>query len=104
MSDATHGHGTTLTGGSSGALGNIISITGPNMVRDALDVSTMDSTNKAREFIAGMRDAGEVSVELNYDGSAAGNANVIDTAFKSGTAETWTIAFPDTAYLYCLQL
>ena len=97
MSVAKHGHGITLTGGTVGAVGNIISISGPDQSRDSIDISTMDSTSKAREFIAGLWDAGEVSVELNYDGTNVATANSLSTAFQLGTAETWTIVFPDTS-------
>ena len=96
MSDGTHGHGTTLAGGTTGTIGNIISVSGPDQTRDAIDISTMDSTNKWREFIPGMIDAGEVTFDINYDGSAAGNANVLAGALDDA-AETWTITFPDTS-------
>lgn len=92
MSDSEHGHGATLSDGSI-TVGNIISISGPNQTRDSVDVSTMDSTSKMREFLPAMLDAGEVTFELNYDGTAAGTANDLNTA-KSATAATWTIVFP----------
>ena len=96
-SKGTHGHETTLAGGTVGDVGNIISISGPDMSRDAIDISTMDSTNKAREFIAGLYDAGELTAEINYDGSSGGTANNLHTAFLLGTPEVWTVTFPDTS-------
>jgi len=86
MSDGIHGHGAILTIGET-AVGNIISISGPNEARDSVDISTMDSTTKFREFIPGMLDTGEVTVELNYDGTAAGTANYLNT-WKTNTAAT----------------
>ncbi len=100
MSDGQHGHGTTLTGGSTGLIGNVISMSGPSQVRDSLDISTMDSTSKFREFISGMIDAGEVTFDVNYDGAAGGTANDLNTALTAAT-ETWTIAFPDTSTWAC---
>ena len=97
MSDGLHGHGTVLTvndGTSTTTVGNIISITGPNQARDPIDISTMDSTSKFREFIPGMLDAGEFTVEINYDGTAAGTANALNIQ-KTATAHTWTITLDD---------
>lgn len=34
---------------------------------DTIDVSSHDSTAQWREFIAGMKDAGELSMDINYD-------------------------------------
>ena len=100
MSDGTHGHGTTLIGGSTGTIANVISISGPNQTRDSIDISTMDSSSKFREFISGMLDAGEITFEVNYDGSAAGTGNDLNTALTAA-AETWTITFPDTSTWAC---
>lgn len=93
----THGHETTLSGATVGDVGNIISISGPDQTRDSIDISTMDSISKAREFISGLWDAGEVTIEINYDGASGGTANDLSTAFQLGTGEVWTIAFPDTS-------
>lgn len=44
----------------------VTSISGPGMSRDSIDVSHMQSPDAWREFIAGMKDAQEVTVELNF--------------------------------------
>jgi len=93
MSDGIHGHGAILSFDAT-AVGNIISISGPNPSRDSIDISTMDSTAKFREFIPGMLDAGEVTFELNYDGTAAGTANDLQL-LKTNSAQYWHITFPD---------
>ena len=100
MSDGTHGHGTTIGIATHTQVGNVISISGPDQTRDAIDISTMDSSNKWREFIPGMIDAGEVTFDVNYDGSASGEANFLEAAITS-TAATWTITFPDTSTWAC---
>jgi predicted secreted protein len=97
MSDGYHGHGTVLTcndGTNTTTVGNITTITGPSQTRDPIDISTMDSTSKHREFIPGMLDAGELTFTCNYDGTAAGTANELDT-LKTATAMTWTVTFDD---------
>jgi len=101
MSDATHGHGTTLTGATSGLIGNIINVSLSGRTRDWIDISTMDSTDKFREFLAGMADEGEISLEVNYDGKDAGVANALNTAFQAATQEVWTVAFPCTSTFAC---
>jgi len=93
MSDSAHGHGASLSIGGSTA-GNIISISGPNGTREAIKVSTMDSANKYDEFIPGMLDAGDVTVELNYDGTAAGTANMLNSA-KTNSAATIIVKMTD---------
>ena len=44
----------------------INSITGPNMTRETIDVTSLDSTGGYREFIASFRDAGEVTLNMNH--------------------------------------
>jgi len=99
MSSGTHGHGTTLTGGTTGVVANVISISGPNQSRDSIDISTMDSTSKFREFMPGMLDPGEITFDVNYEGTASGEANSLNTALTAA-AETWTIVFAGTAATY----
>ncbi len=99
---ATHGHGLTLVGSTSGTIAEILTIEVAGQTRDALDVSSMDSTDKFREFIAGMADAGELTFQLNYDGSSGGEANALNTAYQSGAIETWTATIVDTSVFACL--
>ena len=44
----------------------VLDISGPNMSRDTIDVSNQDSTGGWREYIAGFRDAGEISLSANW--------------------------------------
>jgi predicted secreted protein len=48
------------------AIAEVISISGPNISRAHIDVTNLDSTNGYREFIAGFRDAGEVTLSMNF--------------------------------------
>ena len=100
MSDGILGHGASLKICANSSfttvttIGNITNISGANQTRDSIDKSTMDSTNKCREFIPGMLDAGEITADLNYDGAAAGEANLLNTA-KTNAAQYWRITFND---------
>ena len=100
MSDSTLGHSSVLTVNDATAtttIGNIISISGPNSTRDSIDISTMDSGSLQREFIPSMLDAGELTAEMNYDGTAAGTADKLNTLFTATTAVTWKLSFYDRA-------
>jgi len=99
MSDGTLGHGTILAIGAA-TIGNITSISGPNISRDSIDISTMDSTNKWREFIPGMLDAGEVTFDVNYDGADGATANDLNAALAAA-ASTILITCIDTSTFSC---
>lgn len=91
MSAGQVGHATTLTGGTTGVVGNVINVTVGGRTRDMIDISTMDSTDKFREYIAGMADEGEMTAEVNFDDGAI--ATAINAAYQAATSETWTIDF-----------
>lgn len=95
----THGHGTTLSGGSAGAIGNIVTLTIDGVSIDIIDITTMLSTNKFKEKLAGLKDSGRITFTVNYDGSASGNADTIHS--NLGTAQVWTVTFPDTSTYVC---
>lgn len=42
-------------------------ISGPELERDTIDVSSHDSPNRFREWVGGMVDGGEVTFEVNWD-------------------------------------
>lgn len=93
MSTGIHGHGTTLSLGGT-TVGNVLSISGPDLTRDSIDVSTMDSTAKKREFLPGMIDSGEISVELQYDGTTVASLLAAQT---TQTAQAVVITLPAEA-------
>lgn len=49
------------------AIANVTSVSGPEIERETYDVTAHDSPDGWREFIGGLKDGGEVSVEVNYD-------------------------------------
>ncbi|GGS47725.1 phage tail tube protein [Streptomyces violaceus] len=49
------------------ALANVTDITPPGLERETLDVSSHGSPEAWREFIGGLKDGGEVEIEVNYD-------------------------------------
>jgi len=72
-SEAMLGYGSTFSIATSAdspteyvSLGEIFSITPPSATVDMVDVTHMQSVNRTREFISGLIDAGECSLEINY--------------------------------------
>ncbi|MFD3573846.1 phage tail tube protein [Streptomyces sp. NPDC058644] len=49
------------------AIANVTTVSGPEIERETYDVTAHDSTDGWREFIGGLKDGGEVSLEVNYD-------------------------------------
>jgi predicted secreted protein len=73
------------------AIGNVTSVSGPEIERETYDVTAHDSEDGWREFIGGLKDAGEVSVELNYD-PVKHDELVAD--FDDAKARAYKLVFP----------
>jgi len=94
MSDAIFAHGTRLQVDDGGyeTIAEVTNISGPSISVDEIDVSSHDSGDEYREFIAGMRDGGEVSFEGNFLSS---HADDVLAHLNSGDNEDWKVIFPD---------
>src|SRR5262245_33977853 len=55
-------------------VGEITAVNGPSFAADAIDATHTESTSRFREFVPGLRDAGEIAGELNYVPTSAGLA------------------------------
>ena len=84
--------GTTFTFNSI-VIPNLSSIGEVSVSADELDATTLDSASGYREFLAGFKDSGELTITGYHDGSAAQAG--IRTAFGTGTAHATVITFPD---------
>lgn len=87
-----HSKGTALKLGTY-SIGELSEISGVQLSRETIDVTTLNSTDGFREFISGMADGGEVSFSGNYDPKDAGQAQVLN-ALTTGNAASWSIVFP----------
>lgn len=76
------------------AIAEINSIGGPNMTRDTIDVTALDSAGGFREFIAGFKDAGEVVLGMNF---SIGGYNDMKTDFESSVLRNYRITLGNTA-------
>jgi len=72
----------------------IVSVTPPSMTRDTVDATHAESPEKWREYIPGLRDGGEVSLEMNFIPDGAGTTTIMQT-FNKDTVVTCRIIFPD---------
>ena len=91
------GMGTTFgkQDGSTGtftSLAEIKDITGPSMSRETFDTTAIDTTGGYRTFITGLKDAGAISLTLNYTPSAYA---AMLAGYTSDTADTYQIKLPD---------
>lgn len=48
-------------------LANVKDISGPKMSRETIDVTTHDSPDGYKEFLASLRDGGEITFDLEFD-------------------------------------
>jgi len=83
-------YGATLKLGAN-LIAELTSITGPSLSVDEIDVSSHDSIDGFKEFVAGMKDPGEISVEGNLISAAQGN--YILANITSGETVAIVIAF-----------
>ena len=101
MSNAFSGVGTTFmrrvgSGSSSDdwvQMAEINSITGPNKTRATIDVTSLDSTGGYREFIPSFRDAGEVTLNMNF---TLDSYDDMEADFASEASNDYQIILPDT--------
>ncbi len=89
------GFGTTLSIDSD-TVAELTSISGPSVTMDTIDVSAHNAGSEAgdvyRDFVAGLIDGGEVSMEGNLTTEA--KANEITGHMESRDAQTVIITFP----------
>jgi hypothetical protein len=98
------GYGTTFTVGDGGSpevfteLAEVTNVTGPAVVRETHDATHMGSPNRYREFVAGLVDGGEVTVDMNY---VAGGATeiLLNACLEQVAARNYRITTPNTEVL-----
>ena len=73
-------------------IAEINTITGPGMTRDTIDVTSLDSTDGYREFIAGFRDPGTVGLSMNFTRE---EYEQMKTDFEDDNLKNYEIILPD---------
>lgn len=67
-----------VTPGDFSALGEVTNVTPPNESVDVIDVTHMDSPGRYREFIQGLIDPGDMSVDMNWVPGSATEDLILD--------------------------
>lgn len=88
------GVGTTFTANEK-KIGGLTSIGGIEATADTVEVTALDSEGGYREYIAGFKDAGEVSLEGFLDDATESNQNELYSLFSSGQTVECEISFPN---------
>lgn len=76
------------------AIANITNIEGPGIERETIDVTAHNTVDAYMEFVGGLKDGGEVSVDVNYD-PAQHDALIAD--FDDEDPRNYQLVFPDAA-------
>lgn len=74
------------------AIANVTNIGGPELERETHDVTAHDSPDGWREFIGGLKDGGEVTLELNYDPS---DHDVLVADFEDDNPRNYRLTWPN---------
>jgi predicted secreted protein len=93
MTEAISAFGTKLSWNGAD-VAELTSISGPNETMDTIDVTSHDSPDAYREFIAGIRDGGEISIEGNFIKTDTTGQIALHNDFQAGTKRAWIIKFP----------
>lgn len=76
-------------------IANLTSIGEIGVESEEIDATDLDSPNNYKEFIAGSKDAGEVSLAGNIKDEA--NVEKMLALAESQSMESWTVAYPSGA-------
>lgn len=92
--------GTTLqkTSGTPFYVANLTSLGEVGAEREEIEITNFDSPDDYREYVAGLKDAGELSVEGIVIDEPRFEAML--ALLEAGTTETWAIEFPSGAKLF----
>jgi predicted secreted protein len=96
MTNPIAGFGTTIKYAAGTLVGKLVSIGGIKLKGETIDITNHDSADGFKEFIAGLKDAGEFPMEGNFVQSDAGQLALM-ASFNTGALESFIVTFPDTS-------
>lgn len=87
------------------AVEEVLSISGFGVTNELIDVTNFDSPNNAKEFIAGLADGNEVSIECNrLDATAGPQQALLKAAVDAGSTRNFRIDYtgvsPDETFSF----
>lgn len=74
------------------ALASVTNVSGPGLTRETIDVTAHDSPDQWMEFLGGLKDGGEVTLDINYRPSVH-DALVAD--LDDEDPRNYQLVFPD---------
>jgi len=86
-------HGTSINIALMVPVLEIVKLGGPGMKADMKEVTNMLSPSTYKEFIAGLREGGEITFEANYIPKDATQLNT-QADLHAGTISSWSLAMP----------
>lgn len=90
---AFSGMGTTLTIGGTAFVA--MSITPPSLKRGFIDVTNLTSPDNCKEFVPGMLEAGDLSVDFHFPATAVTVAATMNEALEANYLKGCVITFPN---------
>lgn len=104
MTDADVGYGAKLQAGDGSSpesftdIAEVTSISGPGLSAESVDLTHLNSPNNYMEFKAGMKNAGEVTMEGRWiptDATLNDDSGGLLEQFEAQTTDTYKMLFPD---------
>ena len=90
----------TPLSGAAITIGEVTGFGGPELAADSIDLVAHDATSRYREFVQGLRDGGEITIEGNHVPGDAGQAAVLahfDAATAAAERPRMELYFPDAS-------
>jgi len=91
---AFSGMGTTVTISATAFVAT--SITTPSLKRGSIDVTSLSSPDNCKEFVPGMLEAGDFSMEFYFPGDGVALAATMNEALEAGYLLPFVITFPNS--------
>jgi len=76
------------------AVAEVTSISAPSISRDTIETTHHGSVDGHREFLPGLSDGGEVSLDINWNPADASHAAIYAT-FTSSANQAYSVMFPN---------
>jgi predicted secreted protein len=89
--------------GTFSTVGAVRDITPPKLARDAVETTDMESPERWKEYIGGMKDGGEFSFEMTFDPASA-ETTAFMTDLNTDLTGYYKFIFPDLSEWGCAAL
>jgi len=81
-----------ITGTTWASVGEVTTLSGPNMSRETIDVTSLASTGGYREYIPGLRTPGTLTFTMNFNRT---DYETMKTDFELETSQDYELILPD---------